>query len=822
MSDKTYELSFDKTTGRYRAETINADLVNRTSGMSCELESVEFEYPEDRLKITPSFEPGATEISAEVDLVDEVYEGEDFMDIVGTEIPVTLKMMPRMASEGGGRGAAPVVEDTFTVRCGPVPIVHTLVEPGKDELPLPAVGGEPRDLVLRLTMGAGGKPWSGLELRWERLEGGCSKPGELEGESKVTDEDGTIRLTYTAPRLHYTPGDDFSEEYRFLGTGDREGELFRLKIPLAPLIVYRMKAEKLQKIGEEEYGIRGPLTEVVEIDPRERVKSLEGIVDLEVTARGETRKFPVKDMECTLLLGDENGVPEDQEGIRLTTDEGGTIRWEIPELVEAFEDRGTTYELSVERGELPGLELAEATRKALEFYETRFDVGGFPAAVFQGGLEETLRKYRFVHSDQLAGNQTAAYEKIRDTLEVLGIGVRYVRPFHRCFSEQFSPLLGVLGDTFWDFFNYIWNLKDLAGKIIGGLSSGASAIARAIAKRCEGSVSFLRSLLGRVSPLQWALTRAVTFVEWLVSRMGGLGKTLGTWAARLRTSANSLAEDATKIFTLLDQVESRGLKALAGLVVLIEGLLANISRAVGALFDAVVGVLEKLAFWLMTRVAAGLRVFEKTFFEYLEGYAGMEAIHRGIEYFMKAIELHWHGKLAGEGVMVQVGNYLQSVLESFFGKGTWIGEGASRGVSGFATLKLFDPAATVAVRELHEACVGLRAAGDPEGKLDATRGMASSVSDIQLTSEKSFIVGEAIKMFVDSMKIPVQVALTAVVTLTTLGGGTVAVASLCTKMELIISTLAICLLDVPHAITIFLGACLIQQAYLTSVANLEA
>ncbi len=822
MSDTTYELFFEVKAGRYRKETVTAEVVNRATGAPCELESVEFEYPEDLFQMTVEFEPGSQEVRAEVDLVDEVYQGEAFADIVGTETIVTLRAVPRVPRADGGYGLGPPVEDTFTITCGPVPVVVTMVEPVEDQLPLPALGDEARNLVLRLTRGEGGEPWSGLELRWERLESGCSKPGELDGEASVTDEDGTIRLTYTAPKLHYKPGGEFFEEYRFLGTGKKELELFRLKIPLAPLIVYRMKAEKVQELEGESYGIEGPLTEVVEIDPRERVKILEGTLQLETSTRGKTEQFAVKDMECQLLLGDEDGVAEDQEGIELTTDAEGRVRWEIPELVSAFGERGTTYELNTERGELPELEVTEATRKAVEFYESRFEHQSFPRGVFQGDLEDQLLAYRLVHSRQLASRETAAYQKIRDTLEILSIGTRNVGFFRRCFSEQFSPLLGVLGDTFWDYFNYIWNLKDIAGKIISRLTSGVSAIARAIAGRCKGSMSYLRTLLARIHPLQWAINKAAGFMEWVVTKVDSLAGFAGGYVAKLRQTAIDLARDATELFRMMAEAQSKGRKVLAGLVAAIEGLVANVVRGIGHLLNGATGLLEKFAFWLMSNVVTGLRLFEQTFFKHLEGFTGVEAVHRGIEYFTKAIELSWHGRQAGGGMVVQVGNYLQSVLEAFFGKGEWVTGGASRAVSNFASLNLFDPAATVAVRSLHRACVDLGAADDPEARLRTTRNMVSNLADAQLTYEKSFIVGEAIKMFVDSMKIPVQVAVTVAVTLTTLGAGTFSITAFCTKMELIISTLAICLLDVPHAIAIFLGACLIQQSYLTAVANLEA
>ncbi len=821
MAEKTYRLPFDAESGRYEKEAIVADVVRRGQEAPCPLERAEFQFPEEIFELTVEFEPGAEEVRAEVALREEVYEASDFTTIAEKDHEFLLEVVPREGTPDGGFKPGPVLRKSCIVQCEPVRPAMVLKQPSEEELPLPAVGDEQTTLVLQVTMGGGGRPWKGLELRWERLEGGCSVHGTLEGGSAVTDEAGEIQLSYTAPRLCYKPGEKYFEEYRFLGTGPQEQELFRLKIPLAPLIVYRMKAEKVQELDGGKYGIEGPLSEVVEIDPHDRVKALEGTLLLTTTIRGREQQDPVADMECSILLGDENGVPEDQEGIKLTTDAQGKIRWEIPELAAAFGERGTTRQLSTERGELPRLELTEATRKVLEFYESRFDHQSFPRGVFQGGLEEELRSYRLVHSRQLASRETAAYQKIRDTLEILSIGTRYAGSFRRCFTEQFSPLLGVLGDTFWDYFNYIWNLKNMAGKIIAGLTSGASAIARAIASRCEGSVSFLRTLLARIRPLQWAIDKAAGFFEWLVTKVEGLAAFAGGYVGKLRQAALDLAKEATELVALMGQAESTGMKALAALAAGIKGLVATVARGIGHLLQGAVGVLERFAFWLMTRAAAGLRVFEQSFFEHLEGYTGMEAIHRGIQYFMEALGARWHGKLAGEGVMVQVGNYLQSLLETFFGKGGWVTGGASRSVSNFASLNLFDPAATVAVRSLHRACSDLRAADDPEEKGATTREMASSVAQTQLTYEKSFIMGEAIKMFVDSMKIPVQVALAAVVTLTTLGGGTVALGSICTKMELIISTLAICLLDVPHAVTIFLGAYLIQQAYLTAVANLE-
>jgi len=822
MESKTYELPFDRETGRHRKETIVADVVKRGEETPCPLESAEIQFPEELFELQMELEAGAQEVRADVTLRDEVYTGSDFGTIIEKDYTFVLHVVPRELTPDGGYKLGPALSGTCTVRCEPVPPALTLKQPGEDELPLPAVGDLATELVLQVTMGAGGRPWPGLELRWERVEGGASGRGTLEGASTVTDSNGEIRLTYTAPRLHYKPGNQFFEEYRFLGTGKDQRELFRLKIPLAPFIAFRLKAEKVQELDGEKYGIEGQLTEVVEIDPRERAKTLEGALELETAVQGETRRFPVANMECAVLLGDENGVPENQEGVRLKTDSEGKIRWEIPELVEAFGKRGRSYELDSGRSELPVLKLAEATQKALEYYETRFDNPAFPRGVFQGGLEEELRKYRFVHTEQLASRAPAAYEKIRDTMETLGIATRYAGPFHRCHTEQFSPLLGVLGDTFWDFFNYVWNLKDMAGIIIGKLSSGASAIAQAIASRCQGSVAFLRGLLARMRPLQWAVGKVAGFVEWLATKVTGLAAFAAETAGKLRKAALAMAKDATELYNLLGNIESKGVRLVGGFVVALKGFVANLGHAIGFVLNGVVGVLERFGFWLMSRAAAGLRLFEQTFFKYLEGSAGMEAVHRGIEYFMKAIELHWHGKLAVEGTLVQVGNYIQSILEGFFGKGSGIQGGVSGRVSSFATMNLFDPAATVAVRELHGACAHLGVSGDPKEKLRVTRGMASHVAQVQLTYEKSFIVGEAIKMFVDSMKIPVQVAIAAVVTLTTLGGGTVAVGAICTKMELAISTIAICLLDVPHAVTIFLGSMFIQQAYLTAVANLGA
>jgi len=821
MGLKTYELSFDVERARYKKETIVADVLKRGPETPCELEQAEFEFPEDILELDVAFDPGATEVRADVGLREEVYGSDEFSAIIEKGYEVTLRAVPREAAAGGGYKLGPAVTKSCIVQCDPIQPAFVLKEPAEEELPLPAVGDEPRDLVLQITMGPGGKPWPALALRWERVKGGCSSEGSLEAGSNVTDSSGEIRLSYTAPKLYYKPGATFFEEFRFVDARKEGKELFRLKIPLAPWIVYRFECEKAAEIESVKYGIVGPMTAVTEIDPHDRVKAFEATMMLKTALHGEERQFPVQGMECKILLGDENGVEEEQEGLLLKTDSQGKLLWEIQELCSAFGERGKTRELSADRGELPVLELTGSAKQALELYEGPFQDASFPQGVFQKGLGERLRRYRFVHCEQLAKEETLAYEKIRDTMEILGIGVRYVAPFHRGVSRQFTPLLGVLGDTFWDFFNYVWNMKDIPGKIFGLVSSGASAIAEAIARRCVGSVAVVRSLLSKLKPLAWAIQKIVGFIEWMASKVSSLAGVVAQYIPGLKQFAERLASENRMLFDLLGEIESKGLEALAKAAIVIQGVVMAVADAVRYVFEVVAGLLERFAFWLLSRVAASLRLFEESFFQYLEGYAGTEAVHRAIEYFMQAIELKWHGAQAVEGVLVQVGNYLQSIVETFFGKGTWGGGGASRAVSSFAAMNLFDPAATIAVWELHESCIELGVSGDPKGKLVATRDIASRMADVQLSYEQGFIMGEAIKMFVDSMKIPVQVALAAILTLTTLGGGAAAIGPMCVQMEMGISTLAICLLDVPHAIAIFLGACLIQEAYLTAVANLE-
>ncbi len=822
MSDP-YELPFDEESGKFKAQTIIAEVLRTGFEASCEIESADFEFPDDVLQMDTEFEAGATEVRTEVSLKDEVYEAGDFLSIVAETYEVELRVVPREYDAGGQASLAAPIIDTCSVKCGGIPLTGILRIPQEDQLPIPAVGEEETELVIRITMGSGGRPWQGVDVKWERIEGGCAVHGELESITDITDEEGEIKLSYTAPKLYYKPGAEFFEIFQlFTETGGERRDVFRLKIPLAPYLVFQLKAEKSVELEGTPYGIQGELTSVVEIDPHDRVKIIEGEARLKTSAEGEEKDFPVACADFTLLLGDEDGVDEEQQGLKLKTNAEGKFRWEIPELVEAYGQLGRSYALSDEKSEMPELVLTENTEKEVDFFESRFNVSAFPADVFQGDVGARLRKYRIIHAEQLASQEAQAYERVRSGMEMLGIGVRYVVPFYRGFSEQFAPLLGVLGDTFWDFFNYIWNLKDLAGKIFAALGRGAKMVAETIVKRTGVSPGYLRTLLGKFKPISWAMSKMAGFVEWLGTKISAMGDFVASFAPGLRKFAESLAQDNQKIHLLLKEITSKGAKAAGNLIILVRGLVMGLIDGLAFLFKGVSGLLQRFATWLLSHVAVGMKMAQESFQTFTEKYCTIPAIQKGFETLKKALENSGLNlSEAMDGIGVQAGNYLQSLVETFFGKGYWTGSAQDSAVSSFASMKLFNPAASLAVDQLYQRCVNLEVASDTKAKRDSTVAMASGMRDLQLTYEKSFIFMEAVKMFVDSMKIPVQVGLAIIVTFTTLGAGGPGIAVLCTKMELAISTIAIVVLDVPHAIAIFLGAFLIQQSYLSAVAHLE-
>ena len=98
MRSKTYEIPFDESTGRFKAETILADVVKVGLDDPCEIESAKFTFPTEILKLDFDFLPGSTEVRAEATLVDEVYDSAEFFTVIGEEYEVEL-LLVRCLSE---------------------------------------------------------------------------------------------------------------------------------------------------------------------------------------------------------------------------------------------------------------------------------------------------------------------------------------------------------------------------------------------------------------------------------------------------------------------------------------------------------------------------------------------------------------------------------------------------------------------------------------------------------------------------------------------------------------------------------------------------
>lgn len=819
---ESYELPFDEEAGKFKSETIRADVLRTGFEGSCEIETADFEYDENTLNLQTAFASGDTEVPVEVSLLDEVYESSDFLSIIDQEFDVKFSLVPREYDAAGQYKLAPAVSDSCIVKCADVTLRGRLEEPTREELPIPALGDESIELLIKVTLGKGNKPRPGLRMSWERSEEGCANSGKLEGISDETDEEGEFRLSYTAPELYYRPGGKFFEEYRFFSEskGGRR-EVFRLKLPLAPWLVFRMKAEKKAVLNEVEYGLDSELSPIVEINPRERLKVLEAQPLLKAVAGGEERKFPIREADFQLLLGDENGVDEEQEGIHLKSNSEGKLHWEIPELKEAFGDLGRTYSLSEDRGELPEIALTEAAEKAVGFFESSWSRSPVPAEVFSGDLGRRIETYRFVHSEQLAREETRAYEKIRSSMEFLGIGVRYVIPFNRAFSEQFAPLLGVLGDTFWDVFNIGWNVGNFAGKIFEALGKVGESIAKGIVSRLKASPGFFSALLSKLKTVSWALEKVAGGVSWLGSKISAFAGFVAKYVPGLKSMAGNLGKEIREILALWPEIQKQGMQKMAGLVVLIKRLLMAVVDALRALFDCVAALMKKLAFWLISNVAVGLKMMQENYLSLLRNYVNVESLEKALRIIFQAFGKPEAFNALWQTIFVQLGNLLQGKVEEFLGKGNWTGAAADRSVSGFANLKLFNPSAKAAIEQLYLSCKNLDVGLDYETKRKGATRVAGGMKDIQLQYELDFIYREATRTFIGSMKIPVEIALGVVMFIFSLGTGVGLYMELCTALEVALSSLSIWFINVPHAVGIFIGAYVILHAYLSVVTGLE-
>lgn len=818
---ENYELPFDEKEGKFKAQTITADVVRTGFDGECEIESADFEFPDDTLELETSFAAGETEVAVDVSLLDDVYKSGDFLSIIQKEFEVKFSLVPREYDASGQYSLAPMLSDSCTVKCGPVSLKGRLEEPTPEELPIPALGEESTELLLKVTMGLGGRPRPNLKLKWERVEGGCQQHGKLEPITDTTDEEGEIRLSYTAPKLYYRPQAKFFEEYRFLNeTGGKEQEIFRLKIPLAPWLVFRLRAEKTTKIDDVDYGISSELGPVVEIDPRERLRVLQAEPKLKATVEGKERDFPVLQAEYLLLFGDENGVEEEQEGIRLKSTAEGKLHWEIPELKEAFGNLGKTYSLSDERSELPEIVLSEAAEKAVAFYESRLKHSPITGEVFSGDLGDRLKKYRFVHCEQLGKEEKQVFEKIRSSMELLGIGVRYVVPFNKAFSQQFEPLLGVIGDTVWDVFNIIWNVGNFAGKIFAALGKFGEKIASGIASRVKASPGFFNAVISKFKWVGWALEKLASGVSWLGGKISGFAGFIAKYVPKLQSFAQGLGAEIRELLSLWQNIRGKAMKSLAGLVIALKRFIMMVADALRTLFDCVANLMKDFAFWLISHVGVGLKMAQESYLNFLQKYVNIEFFEEAFKMISHALGNPETMQIPGQALFVQLGNLLQAKVEQMLGKGSWTGASADRAVSGFATMKAFDPAAKTAVDRLFLACKNLDVGVDPESKRRGTVAVASGMKDLQLRYEVDFINREAIRMFVGSMKVPVELAIGVIVFMLTAGTGTGLYLELCTGLEVALSSMSIWFVNVPHAVGIFIGAYAILHAYLSAVIGL--
>jgi len=818
----SYELVFDPENGKFKEQEIIAEVLRGGFDAPCEIERGDVEFPEDVFGMTTGFAPGDTAFSVEVFLKDEIYSSEDFLSVLEKDFEFIFNLTPREYDDSGSFSLAPPVRGSCHVKCGEVPSSVEILEPTKEALPIPACGDEVTQLLLKVTMGEHGPPRTGLKLRWERVDGGCSPKGKLEAVSEMTDGEGCFRLSYTAPKLYYKEGRDFFEEYRFFDARSPENEIFRLKIPLAPGIVFKITAEKVMKLDGADYGIVSELSPLIEIDAGERVKTIEGELKIRATAQGEEKQFAVGNAECKLLLGDEEGLDEEQQGVKLRSTAEGRIRWEIPELGRAFGDSGRTYTLFEEDAERPELKLSEAAEKAISSFETLSTRSSVPRTVFEGELWKGISGYRLTHCEQLAREEPQQFRKIRESMDMLGVGVRYVVPFHGAFSEQFAPLLGVVGDTFWDVFNIIWNVGNFAGKIFSAIGTGAEKAANAIVARMKASPGYFKAFLSKINPLASAMSKAASFVEWIAGKLDGFGGFLAKYLPKLQSFSRGLGKEISEIMTLWKDIQSTGMKVLAGLAGAVKALVMMVADAVRTLFECLASLLKKLAFFLLRRVGSALQTAERVFLDIMQPLIPADAFK---EAFRIISEMLGHPEKVldgyGQGLYVQLGNLLQGKVEEILGKGAWTGGAADRAVSGFASMKFFDPGARRAVGDLYSTCRNLRITQNPEEMRKRTTQVASAIKDLQLQYEIEFIYREAIRMFLGSMKIPVEIALAVVVGIFSLGTGTGLVLELCTGIEVMLSAISIRFVNGPHAVGIFIGAYVVLQAYLSVIKALE-
>jgi hypothetical protein len=584
---KIYELPFDEETGRFEVETILADVIKSSGEGPLELESADYAFPQDILDLQTDFAPGATEARAEATLHDQVYDRTDFFDVIAQDYEVQLTVVPRVYQAPGAYTLGPPITESCTVTCSEVPLTGDWIEPPEEERPLPAVPELPVEIRLKIRLGEGGKPVDNLRVSWQRI-GGCEPPGTLEPATETTQADGTVKFDYTPPELYYKPGDKFYEELLFFT--EREGEqydLVKIKIPLAPYIKFKLKGDKEQELDEGLFGLELELSPEINLDAREKVKIVEGETLVTATAEGEKVKHPVAHARVIVLVGDKNGIDEDQPGIELETDELGKLRWEMPELIEVFAGRGQVYTLSEERGELAEWQMHELSANTIRFYERK--INQFcPLHLLAPALQSDLKKYRLIYCKQLAGQHKEDFDKVISAVNLLGTSSGYTKSFADIYrgvqgaapghfmnlaanaisiklnilsaSDELRKLIGRIGAWIDDVAQqalpparrqWIWEyilepVLDRAGKMLRGMIDRVSALLGSMARSAGGILGTM------VAEAKAALSALGTeLVEWLSSKSSFAGSAVGFTYNTLRTVLGGALSLLASLLTLL-------------------------------------------------------------------------------------------------------------------------------------------------------------------------------------------------------------------------------------------------------------------------------
>jgi len=834
----TYELLFDSESGKFRQRKIVAEVLRSGFDAPCEIENATVEFPEDVFELTTAFAPGDTEYDAEVFLRDEVYGSEDFLSILEKEFEFVFNLTPREYDDSGSYALAPPVRGSCSVKCGEVPTFVEILEPAKEMFPIPAVGEESTELLLKVSMGKNGPPRIGMKLQWERLTGGCTPQGKLEAVSEMTDGEGCFRMSYTAPKLSYREGRKFFEEYRFFRqSGQGEEEVFRLKIPLAPGIVFKIRAEKIAEFEELSYGLVSELGETIEIDPGERVKIVETRFEAEVDADEDHRTFPVRNMVVHLYPGNEDGVDAEGDGIVLKTDETGLLRWEIPELVEAFGDLGTTYTISKESPGHPEVKTTDAALEDLDDYRQVLQRPKFPWDVFEADATLTIRlkRYPFVFTRHLCEKDPVEFEKVRASLKILRTAATYTGPFRTSYRAEFQPLVGRVGNMFWDLFGLAWNLFDWGGSIADSLIEKIGPYARRFAEQfAEHTPAFLQRFAQWTSKVVSAKLRAIVLrLEGLVERIGKALPSLSSIWTSVEAGFSKLLSRIDKIISITVPHGTSTRRALEAMGEWLErsirtalGMIGDVLKVIGRTLILIIGKLAQIAIEIAGRMTRSLA----DVVQYCDDTAVKRAIDAVME-FVRSLGYKEIGRLTDplqEGLSWSLSKYLEAVsgwiwkLLNDLGDSMSVGA-LTRSITSFEQVSYFNPMASKAVERVHRECRELRTPLDWAGERSRLRETAVSIKHQQFDREMGNVEFDFLMDCVDLAVLCVEtgVALAAVFFS---GGaaGSLALTLMNTfqKIEVAVSSVKVLVKDLPQVFLVFSASASIMFVHNVATYNL--